>query len=102
MTVTPIVAVPVTIVTGLEFTWISGDIVKVQWSPVTNEHILGYKISWDGNRIEPPTAAITATNVSEFEIALLDNNVATLYVYIWTYNFAGDGPVTVACKLAIK
>ena len=84
-------------VTGIEFTWIEGDVVKVQWDLVTNEHILGYKISWDSKIIESPTAAITATNISEYEIKLMDN-VATLYFYIWTYNFAGDGPLTQTCK----
>ena len=84
-------------VTGIEFTWIEGDIVKVHWDPVTNEDILGYKISWDSKIIEPPTAAITATNMSEYEIKLMDN-VVTLYIYIWTYNFAGDGPLTPTCK----
>ena len=47
--------------------------------------------------IESPTAAITATNISEYKIKLMDN-VVTLYIYIWTYNFAGDGPLTLTCK----
>ena len=84
-------------VTGIQFTWIKGDVVKVQWDPVTDEDILGYKISWDSKKIEPPTAAITATNMSEYAIKLMDN-VVTLYIYIWTYNFAGDGPLTPTCK----
>ena len=83
-------------VTGIEFTWIGEDVVRVQWDPVTNENILGYKISWDSKMIESPNAAFTATNISEYEIPLMEN-VATVYIYIWAYNYLGDGPVTPTC-----
>lgn len=82
---------PVTKVTGIEFTWVDEDVVKVQWDAVTDENIVGYKISWGSKMIEPPNAAFTATDVNEFKIPLMEN-VATIYIYIWTYNFAGDGP----------
>ena len=83
-------------VTGIEFTWMGEDVVRVQWDPVTNENILGYKISWDSKMIQLPNPAFTATDVPEFEISLMEN-VATIYIYIWTYNFAGDGPHTPTC-----
>ena len=91
---------PVTTVTGIEFTWVEGDVVKMHWEPVT-DNILGYKISWDTKMIQPPNAAITASNTSEFQISLMEN-VTKLYIYIWTYNFVGDGPVTSTCKSLVK
>jgi len=84
-------------VTGIEFSWVNEDTVRVKWDPVTNENILGYKVSWSGQQIEHPTAAITATDKSEFDVMLMENEVK-LYIYIWTYNFVADGPRTNTCK----
>ena len=84
-------------VTGIEFSWISEDTVRVRWDPVRNENILGYKVSWSSQQIKPPTAALTATDKSEFDIMLMEN-VVKLYIHIWAYNFVGDGPYTNTCK----
>ena len=84
-------------VTGIEFTWIEEDVVRMKWEPVINENILGYKISYRNNMIDPPIPAMTGSNISEYDIRLWEN-VGKLYIYIRTYNYLGDGPLTNTCK----
>jgi len=94
-------------VSGVKLTWEDHNAVLVQWDDVISDDITGYKIHWSSQSnqsISRPIAALTATNntVAQFLIPHNDKilmDVSELHVYIWTYNLAGDGPVTTSGKL---
>ena len=102
---TIITAPPTTEVGGVKLTWDKGNSVLVEWDHVTDD-ITGYKLHWSGQSnksISTPDAVLTATNNTTTQFLIEHSNeelmnAIILYVYIWTYNLAGDGPVTNSSK----
>ncbi|XP_065888106.1 uncharacterized protein [Dysidea avara] len=96
----PAAITPITKVSGIKLTWVKDNSVLVEWDRVISDDIKGYKLHWSSQSnesINRPIAALTAENATQLLIdhsnkELMD--VIELYVYIWTYNLAGDGPDT--------
>ena len=102
---TIITAPPTTEVGGVKLTWDKGNSVLVEWDHVTDD-ITGYKLHWSSQSnesISTPNAVLTTTNNTTTQFLIEHSNkelmnAIILYVYIWTYNLAGDGPVTNSSK----
>ena len=96
---------PTSEVGGVRLTWDKENSVLVEWDHVITDDITGYKLHWSSQLISnKEIAAITAVNNTIARFLLEHTNkllmdATELYVYIWTYNLAGDGPVTYSCKL---
>ena len=90
----------------VKLTWGDNNAVLVQWDDVEDDDITGYKVHWSSQSsqtISQPIAALTATNNTVAQFLIPHNNkvlmdAIELHVYIWTYNLAGDGPVTSSGK----
>ena len=92
--------IPTSEVGGVKLTWVSGNTLLVKWDRVTTDDIIGYKISWVAGDVMSGKVINTLSSFHTFvdDRFLTSGNVTVL---MWTYNSAGDGPISMTSKLFV-